>query len=1120
MVVALSAGLVGFNKLNIQAKNIDDSKAEELLSRTIGQTEFANPGYGYTLQNARSGGGLESAPTALASAKSGDQRAVQEADVFKVGKKGSKLLYLLNSLRGLQVVSYADGADKPKLIGRVEATGNSPKDMYYIESRQRLVVLENVYFDKSGQSRYYSENQARLVIYDVSNDAAPKVDTVIDFKGAIRDSRLVGEILYVGSSIEPNWYESRGDQTRMGMVHSFNVDSNKVEKVAEYKLSLPMSYGENMNIVETKKDDGYHYYIVAVLQNSSWSFWGRESVIEVVDISNVNGKIEPIMKVAAKGFVRERSQTLIKDDTLVVVSNYTVDSQQRSRMYVAVESFKFPSQKSEVITQSEAQYRQLWIDRELKKAKISNEEAREAKRKELLANAETGLAGRFVEADGKLVKPYADSVVITGDDEGQSANIRDVRVDGNSLYVFWVPSNQVDPLDLFDISNLDEGVKYVNRLKFEGWIERAVPMTVKGRQFILGLGWVVPAVNNERGRRQAQAALFEIKDDEDDSSKKISKRIVNLELSERDSWAAGFEQNDKYLDIRDNGDGTGSLLFSQYARVGDTWSEGGKIVSYDFNQVFAKQAKKFFSEGGFLVGQSSWIKRIFTNSEISRINSFSDMALATYEDSTRLPEGGIVKAANILELARNIKAFEMMGEGQKLFGAQIVAKGYDWSGDEAITEIRTTTMKKPDAELQDGVQVTVLKGAYGTHVKVNASTLLVYTSQTTYAPYVEGQEQRPPKTDHYVYQVNFDGQTANASNVNAWTTEENYRSSRIGVRMGMMWPGRYYRSYDFIALRDGSYLLSGVPSLKVYNVGQALTVNEYQYRNCPTVAEERNLDQPTVTNVNVRALGGQLFMFHEVNHKLGKTELSYSRKYLSPLSFKKDEAICGKAVSIPGEPLSLEGDNLVTSDTQVLDVVTYMRTDWEKKQVQTWEYLTSQALASVKWTQESATLKDMQTSDDTIVSSMKRIAKNEYLYVKSPENRYYSWRDSDYPSVHQLVFVGVENYLFKTQVKGIYLNTSNGQDVASVLTQGDMRTVVLTSGNSVRVLRWDVKDRQPSIVNVKTSNAFGKGEFAEAAYIPAYFYAMGKGAITFDAATNSVLFSLNTAGVKAVKLQK
>ncbi len=1122
-VAGLSIGLLGFSKLNLQAKNIDDKKAEVLLSRTLGQTEFANPAEsGLVLESGQLGRGAP--PPPMAASAPGQQRAVQEADVFKIGKKGSKLLYLLNSLRGLQVVSYADGVEKPKMIGRVEATGNMPRDMYYVESLQRLVVLENVYFDRSGKSKY-SENQARLVIYDVSNDQEPKIEQVVEFKGAIRDSRLVGDILYVGSSIEPNWRSYGGDrEKRTGMVQSFWVGSGQSAKVNEYQLSLPMSYYENMNIVEVKKGDGYLYYIVAVLENSSWGFWNlnNKSVIEVVDISDAHGKIEPIMKVGAKGNVRERSQTVIKDDTLVVVSNYASETQKNAQgrplNRVAVESFKLPAVTSEVITESEAQYRQLWVDRELSKAKLTDEDQIEAKRKELLADKDNGLAGRFVQTKNSLSKPYADSTVTVGDTTGLSTDLRDVRVDGNNLYVFWVPTNNIDPLDLFDLSNLDKGVKYVTRLQFEGWIERAVPFTVKGRQFVVGLGWIIPAQDNERGTRKAQASLFEIYER---AGKKTAMQLAQIELSEKGAWSAGFSGQDKYLDIRDNGDGTGSLLFSQYAKVGSNWKEGGKLVSYDFNKVLADQADQFFTEGGFLVGESSWIKRIFTNTEINRINAFSDMSLATYQDSSKLTSGGIVQAANVLELARNIKAFELMGEAQKAVGLQIVAKGYSWGAEKATTEVRITTAQAPDAELKDGMSVTTLAGAYSTHVKLSPTSLLVYTSQTEYIPWSENQTRRP-KTDHNVYLLKFDGQKSVLADTHKWTTEEN--DARVGGPVGGrgMWMPRSYSSADFVKLSDGSLLLSGLPSLKLFKVAQGLTVAEYQYDKCPVVEQRQEWDskQPRVSEVELRPLGGKLYVYHSVIYPLGATDLNYVRRYLSPLSFDKNKATCDQAVNIPGEPLSIEGDNLVTSDLQVLDVVTYLRPDWDdqKKMVREWKYLTSNALSSMKLAKTSASLEDMQVSDDSTISSMKKIAKNEYLYVKSPAVQ--SWRSDDYAAIHQLTFVSLNNYKFKTMVRGIYLQTSQSQDIASVLTLGEDRLTVLTSGNGVRVIKWNMKDREPSIVPVKTSSAFGAGEFGETAYIPSYFYGFSEGAVNFDTATNTLLFPLGTAGVKSIEMKK
>lgn len=1114
-VAALSIGLVGFNRLSMQSKNINDPKAEALLNRTFGQTEFANPiSGGYTLESSRGFG----APPPMAASAPSQKRAVQEADVFKIGKKGSKLLYLLNSMRGLQVVSYADGVEKPKLIGRVEGTGNMPRDMYYIEKLNRLVVLENVYFDRSGKSQY-SDNQARLVVYDVGNDKAPKIEQIVEFKGAVRDSRLVGDILYVGSSIEPSWMEDRSNTKRMGMVQSFHVGSGQVAKVSEYQLSLPMSYNENMNIIEVKKGDGYLYYVVAVLENSSWGFWARNtaSVIEVVDISDAYGEVKPVMKVVAKGNVRERSQTVIKDGTLVVVSNYSSETlknaQGRPIARVAVETFKLPSSTAEVISESEAQFRQLWVDRELLKANLSGEEAIETKRKELLADKDYGLAGRFVQLKTSLNKIYADSTVTVGDTTGMSSDLRDVRVDGNNLYVFWVPANNIDPLDLFDLSNLDQGMKYVSRLQFEGWIERAVPFTVQGRQFVLGLGWIIPAQDNEHGNRKAQASLFEIFER---SGKKTSLQLAQIELSEQGAWSAGFQQQDKYLDVRDNGDGTGSLLFSQYAKVGQTWKEGGKLVSYDFNKVLADKADQFFTEGGFLVGGSNWIKRIFTNTEINRINAFSDMSLATYQDSSKLATGGLVQAADILELARQIKSYELMGEGQNTVGVQVVAKGDSWGQEDATTEVRITSTKTPDAELQDGMSVTSLPGAYSTHVKLNATSMLVYTSKTEYLVWDGSNKQREPKTEHNVYLLKFNGQKSVVADTQKWTTEGRGRSG-ISFRTGFY---SWYHPSTFIKLSDGSYLLSGVPTLKIFKAAQGLSSSEYQYKDCPVEAvNQQDQTKPMITAVNVRALGGKLFVFHTLQQKLGQSDLLYGRNYLSSLTFDKSTATCGKAVNIPGDPLSLEGDNLVTTDMQALDVVTYMRPDWqdEKKKTQVWEYITSEGLSSTKFSQASASLEDMQWAEDSTLSNMKKIGKNEFLFIKSPG---LEWRLQYYPGVHKLVFVTLDGYKFKTQVKGIYLETSMPQDIASVVSQGENRLAVLTSNNGIRVLKWNAKNREPAIVPVKTSSAFGAGEFGEAAYVASYFYGLEGRNVTFDPSTNTMLLSLSTSGIKAVEMQK
>ncbi len=170
------------------------------LNRYIGQTDFLTLGY-----DQRLGGGLESARSMSADgpkAASAPGRAEQESDVFKVGLPGSKLLYLLNNSRGLQVVSFEQGAASPKLVGRVNPTGNGSDTLYSDLDRGRLMVIENIYQG--------NQSGSRLVIYDVKNPAKPVIADTVDIAGRVMDSRIVGDVLYVAT------YQSQDQSSRWG----------------------------------------------------------------------------------------------------------------------------------------------------------------------------------------------------------------------------------------------------------------------------------------------------------------------------------------------------------------------------------------------------------------------------------------------------------------------------------------------------------------------------------------------------------------------------------------------------------------------------------------------------------------------------------------------------------------------------------------------------------------------------------------------------------------------------------------------------------------------------------------------------------------------------------------
>src|SRR3712207_8482362 len=48
--------------------------------------------------------------------------------------------------------------------------------------------------------------------------------------------------------------------------------------------------------------------------------------------------------------------------------------------------------------------------------------------------------------------PYTTLFRSVGDTNGLHASLQDVRVSADLLYAFWVPANNIDPFDLFDIS--------------------------------------------------------------------------------------------------------------------------------------------------------------------------------------------------------------------------------------------------------------------------------------------------------------------------------------------------------------------------------------------------------------------------------------------------------------------------------------------------------------------------------------------------------------------------------------------------------------------------------------------------------------------------------------------
>lgn len=1004
---------------------------EAQLKRYYGQTEFLTfAGYKYGLPRKEAPQG-----DAKGGQERGAQRAQQEADVFKIGRPGSKLLYLLNNYRGLQVVSFAGGVEKAQVVGRVKATGNYPDEMYFDEAGERLIVLERMWYG-GNEDDEYTANQSRLVIYDVKNPAEPKISQVVPFEGEIADSRMVGDILYVASSVRPDYYNRHSQQKARGMAHSFRLAKTGVSLVQSQALSLPTSARENMNIIEVKEGEAYKYYLVAVLSESAWGWWDRKSLVEVVDISDAKGKIEPVMVVSAKGSINERTQTSIKNNTLLVVSNYWPQG-ENARARVAVETFKLPARSDEILSEDEAAYRKLHIERKLKGL---SEDERIKKYEELARDRELGVSGRFVKtSDGKLRKILADSVVTVGDTTGLHAQLQDVRFDGDLLHVFWVPQNMIDPFDLFDISEPQKEVRYLKRLQFDGWIERAIPVSYKGRNLVLGLGYVVENVNNERGRRYPQAMLFEITKRR--GSYQVSE-LSRLTLSQGNVWT-DFNGADRFIETRFDGEGRGSIMFRVSGYEKGKWVSGGKLIGFDLNE-------ESFKEGSLLVGESGWLKRVFSNPEIEKVHAFSDVSLASFDVKEVGSAGKVERALSVLELARSVVRYFALGD----FGVQVISGGWHDEESNGKTKLRVVRANDADAEKHESISQIELRGHYSSHlIDRRDGSLLVAT-----VAYRTGQDEAHVKTKYLVHKLVLNDSTgAFEKKAQAdWNGDE---------AVNRYWYMNGGATVQLVQLENGEVVVAANSKLKRVNDASAADV---ELVGCSLTGKQ--------SLTLHRFSTGFYASYGEPVESEENEGASFVRNFIVPMKLDGATARCGKPANIPGTPKAVLANNwLVTQDERVLDVVS----DQKRGERHYFNVVTSTALDSLELGDGVATLRDDYEPKDGVVYSIKQIDDKRFGFFELAQNshgpRYglselpygRGWRPRYYSGVPRFTVIGADQgYRFTKETFAMPSGLIRGAQIADVVKDKGRYLALVSNGRKAQVIGWTDKSRRPELVRL------------------------------------------------------
>lgn len=257
-------------------------------------------------------------PTAQPAPEPDPTRTIVEGDIFKV--EGS-LLYVLHRYRGL-VIFDVSRPDDIKVLGRLPFQA-TPVEMYVRDGRAYAIVSDYFqYWQYDKDADPLGFHGSVVLIADVSNPHAPLLMGSAPVKGEVSDSRMVGDVLYVVSKRNPEyWRYNTADWQDTTWVMSVNVkDPADIHTVGEVEFSGTATVAHV-----------YHHavFVAAHDPNAYLTDPAHEgqTLVTYVDIADPAGRIAKRGSLYVPGYLQDKFKLDYHEKTLRVFSSRSFQGQ-------------------------------------------------------------------------------------------------------------------------------------------------------------------------------------------------------------------------------------------------------------------------------------------------------------------------------------------------------------------------------------------------------------------------------------------------------------------------------------------------------------------------------------------------------------------------------------------------------------------------------------------------------------------------------------------------------------------------------------------------------------------------------------------------------------------------